>query len=221
MTIAGNTQMMHWNQRRSRLPEGYREVDYLESTGAQWIDTGIVPTNATGVLITFEVPPDNIKDNVLFGVRGDTNTNSRFWININLGGDKKLAWGWNYYYFGHSLLYHAGVTLTLGLNYKDSRICTYNNNNDYSINEHLASITRSCFLFCANNVGQAYFFIKTKVRSCEITSGTSIIRSYIPCVRTSDSKPGMYDLCGSICPLTGTPFYINAGAGKDFLWGEL
>ena len=48
MTIAGNTQMMHWNQRRSRLPEGYREVDYLEGTGAQWIDTGVIPSYASG-----------------------------------------------------------------------------------------------------------------------------------------------------------------------------
>ena len=91
MTIAGNTQMMHWNQRRSRLPEGYREVDYLESTGEQWIDTGIVPTNATGVLITFEVPPDTITDNVLLGARGAPHTNSRFWIHIAQGGDTTLA----------------------------------------------------------------------------------------------------------------------------------
>lgn len=38
--------------------------------------------------------------------------------------------------------------------------------------------------------------------------------NFIPCVRLSDSKPGLYDLCGSICPLTGTPFYINAGTGE-------
>ena len=43
----------------------YVPLEYLESTGEQWIDTGIVPTNATGVLITFEVPPDNNTDNVL------------------------------------------------------------------------------------------------------------------------------------------------------------
>ena len=213
MIFANNSMLMF----RSRNQSPYVPLEYLESTGEQWIDTGIVPTNATGVLITFEVPPDNNTDNVLFGVRGDTNTDSRFWININWGIHKQLAWGWNEFHLGHSILHHAGVTLTLGLNYKDSRICTYNHNNDHSIkNEHLASITRSCFLFCANNAGQAYFFIKTKVRSCEITSGTSIIRSYIPCVRTSDSKPGMYDLCGSICPLTGTPFYINSGTGADF-----
>lgn len=44
-----------------------------------------------------------------------------------------------------------------------------------------------------------------------------IMRHYIPALRTADNKPGMYDLCESICPLTGTPFYINSGTG-DFLY---
>lgn len=39
------------------------------------------------------------------------------------------------------------------------------------------------------------------------------IFNLIPCYRKSDGVIGMYDLCGSICPLTNTPFYINAGTG--------
>ena len=41
-----------------------------------------------------------------------------------------------------------------------------------------------------------------------------LLRNFIHCIRKSDSKPGLYDLCKSICPLTGTPFYINAGTGE-------
>ena len=37
---------------------------------------------------------------------------------------------------------------------------------------------------------------------------------FVPCIRKSDNKPGLYDLCGSICPLTGNSFYINAGTGE-------
>lgn len=35
----------------------------------------------------------------------------------------------------------------------------------------------------------------------------------ISCYIKSDGVIGMYDLAGSICPLTGTPFYINSGTG--------
>jgi hypothetical protein len=48
-----------------------------------------------------------------------------------------------------------------------------------------------------------------------------LTRNLFPCVRIADSKPGLYDLCGSISTKTGTSFYVNAGSGADFTWGEL
>lgn len=49
-------------------------------------------------------------------------------------------------------------------------------------------------------------------------NGNNVLTNYVPCYRKSDNKPGMYDLCGSICRLTNSPFYINAGTG-EFLVG--
>ena len=40
----------------------------------------------------------------------------------------------------------------------------------------------------------------------------------ISCYRKSDGVIGMYDLCGTLNSNTGTPFYINEGAGT-FLKG--
>ena len=91
MTIAGNTQMMYWNQRRTRLPEGYREVDYLESTGVQWIDTGIVPDNETGAEMKFLIPPDNGTDNIVFGCKGSSD--SRYWVDVDWGRTDTIQWG--------------------------------------------------------------------------------------------------------------------------------
>ena len=33
----------------SRLPSGYTELEYIESSGAQYMDTGVVPNNKGGV----------------------------------------------------------------------------------------------------------------------------------------------------------------------------
>ena len=33
----------------SRLPSGYTELEYIESSGAQYVDTGVVPNNKGGV----------------------------------------------------------------------------------------------------------------------------------------------------------------------------
>lgn len=41
-----------------------------------------------------------------------------------------------------------------------------------------------------------------------------LVRDYVACVRISDGKPGLYDLTGSICPLTNTPLYVSASGGE-------
>lgn len=33
----------------SRLPSGYTELEYIESSGTQYVDTGVVPNNKGGV----------------------------------------------------------------------------------------------------------------------------------------------------------------------------
>lgn len=50
----------------SVLPDGYRRVQYLESTGTQWIDTGIKLTNESEVKCEFE----NIKESQFVGLFG-------------------------------------------------------------------------------------------------------------------------------------------------------
>lgn len=40
-----------------------------------------------------------------------------------------------------------------------------------------------------------------------------VVRHFIPVVRNSDDKPGMYDLVNDV-------FYTNQGTG-EFTWGEI
>ena len=218
MTIAGNTQMMHWNQRRSRLPEGYREVDYLESTGAQWIDTGVIPSYAIG---------DDVYSQIEFQCL-DLSKQQRI-SGVYTGGD---------IYFTQFFL-NLSPSAIFGVQVNSRQWCTYGEADanwhtaGYDVQAKTANLDGTeypypgiadsvrhrfpLYLFARNNNGAADLPFTGRIRAFAYTD----IRSYIPCVRTADSKPGMYDLCGSICPLTGTPFYINAGAGADFLWGEL
>jgi hypothetical protein len=44
MSVLGNNLLaQYYAQNQRRLPAGYREVEYLEATGTQYIDTGITP----------------------------------------------------------------------------------------------------------------------------------------------------------------------------------
>ena len=39
----------------SRLPSGYTELVYIQSTGTQYIDTGIIPTNRVDIAVKFQL----------------------------------------------------------------------------------------------------------------------------------------------------------------------
>ena len=218
MTIAGNTQMMYWNQRRTRLPEGYREVDYLESTGAQWIDTGVIPSYAIGDDVYSQIEfqcLDLSRPQRISGVCDNKENNyNQLFINMTpsaILGFQANSIDWLTYGKADTDWHTAGY---------DVRTKTANlDGTEYQYPSIASSVEYSftLYLFARNKNGVTDLPFTGRIRAFAYTD----IRSYIPCVRTADSKPGMYDLCGSICPLTGTPFYINAGAGADFLWGEL
>ena len=217
MTIAGNTQMMYWNQRRSRLPEGYRKVDYLESTGVQWIDTGVIPSYARGDDVYSQIEFKCLDISRLQRISGVSEGEEKFiQFFLNHGSPSILgvevnSLSWITYGEADTDWHTAGYDVRTKTANFDGTEYPYPSIADY------VEYSLPLYLFARNSDGKTELFFTGRIRSFTYTD----IRSYIPCVRISDSKPGMYDLCGSICPLTGTPFYINAGAGVDFRWGEL
>ena len=44
------------------------------------------------------------------------------------------------------------------------------------------------------------------------------VRHFVPCIRNSDKRTGLLDLCGSSSPSTGTPFYASADGGASTPW---
>ena len=217
MTIAGNTQMMHWNQRRSRLPEGYREVDYLESTGLQWIDTGVIPSHAGGDDVYSQIEfkcLDIFRMQRISGVSEGDEKIIQFFLNRGspaIWGVQVNSLDWFTYGEADTDWHTAGYDVRTKTANFDGTEYPYPSIADY------VEYSLPLYLFARNSDGKTDLSFTGRIRALTYTD----IRSYIPCVRISDSKPGMYDLCGSICPLTGTPFYINAGSGVDFRWGEL
>ncbi len=60
--------------------------------------------------------------------------------------------------------------------------------------------------------GKADYLFKGRLYYLRFFDHTgTMVRSFIPCYRKSDGEIGLYDFCGSICPQTGTPFYVNLG----------
>lgn len=201
------------------LPEGYAECEYIESTGTQWIYCPWrIGRTISEVEIKTEVYP--IQENGYGAFVGTDVFSSletyytrldggRFGFFINQStsvynsGHSHSSWHNVYATLknGVKTLEIDGIALsqphtgTIQGNPSNLALCTYGNG-------------RAAEIYCGR-LKKTDVYIKANLGFINV--------EFLPCIRLSDNKPGMYDLCGSICPLTGTPFYINAGSG-EFLY---
>lgn len=200
------------------LPSGYKRVDYLNSTGEQYINTGANATSQTAYSINcrfYEKFDGNSQ--TMCGTRGtndsDGNTNQRLVIYryTDSKGDRIILQRGEF-----STTPHLTADTNFH-NYYSSAEKRYIDN--YLYDSHsVTSANTPMYLFAQNF--STMLMAKADIKRFVMWDGNTMVRDMVPCVRLSDNKPGMYDTQGSTCSLTGTPFYINSGSGRDFIAGE-
>ena len=192
------------------LPEEYQQVEYIESTGAQYIDTDVKPTNNTVVEIKYASNLDASSYFMLYGSRTSVSSNDKhsFYKESNtgyyagFGGDNLSGSG---IYNTSSTELHTIKNGARGLYVDDILITTYQN---YTFNS-----TLSMYLFGlnqANTLDSRTF--KGKIYSCKIYEDSSLIRDFIPCYSKTDNVVGLYDIVNDV-------FYTNRGTG-EFIEGD-
>lgn len=189
----------------SLLPEGYTELEYIASTGTQYIDTGFKPNQDTRVVMDVWMTEENtLAANDFFGARTSASSKA-FAVQRNTSTDKFQ----HFYNNGYDDLSFGDHTI---------RQIIEMNKNVLSINETTHERTYSSFqcdyslyLFAVNNAGVAQFFSNIKVFSCKIYDNDVLIRDYIPCINPS-GVIGLYDKINKT-------FYGNAGTG-NFIAGH-
>ncbi len=190
----------------NNLPNNYIELEYIESTGTQWIDTGFKPNQNTGMDVTFKMtdftdypPVSNSRNEVranYFGMAVLSNTQFRFMYasqlaDLNVG--ETLLNDFNNYYLNKNLAYINGV-----LNH------TFNSTT-YQVNCNL-------YIFADNINNKIARYGKMQMKRYKLYDNGNLIRDFIPCYRESDNEVGMYDIINNT-------FYTNSGTGT-FIKGE-
>lgn len=193
----------------SGLPEGYTEVEYIQSDGNQGIQTGEKPT--ADIKITIDVAPKtNISPSVQYmyyssyipsssGTRyyflaqwsrdgtqisnGSTGSAATFkTVNSNTT-ERRMVIETDYQAKIAAIIGEAQVTLTdIATNTRMSNIILLNNPS----------------LITTNG-------LNAKLYSCQIEKGGTLTRNFVPCVDPNGAV-GIYDLVGA-------QFYANAGTG--------
>ena len=184
-------------QKEDVLPSGYQRVEYIESSGSQYILTDIIPTNTMGAYAKAS-SNDSSSDLLYFGAR--TITNGRFWVG---NSSQRIYVGWNTNTF-HNI--EDGSINEINFNFLNSRKLSVNNTVVRSSIATLESQTYPIAIFAGNNIGSITNKSKIKLYDFKISEGNKIVNEYIPCYKTSGTVIGLYDIMNGV-------FYPNNGSG--------
>lgn len=186
------------------LPDEYRQVEYIESTGTQYIDTGFTPNQDTKVIVDYQFT--EVTSAFLFGRRTDIGKDG-YTINVSNGN------------LVSSYASENPANKSLGVAANTNRHIVDKNKNKVYLDGVLKYTHAYTEFACSNTLEllaanhgpvSGYLPSKTKLYSVKIYDDETLTREYIPCYKKnadgSDGDIGLYDL------VTDT-FFTNAGTG--------
>ena len=188
----------------------YVELDYIQSSGTQYIDTGVDLSNhntSYEIDLDFMYLNDESVHAYFFGTQESI---SPFKYAFFRTYSSEIQWSlWDY------------ETQSLSMN-RNTRYRTKSKNDgivvSLSIDDSVISSSESrtsvvtsypLFLSARNLAGTAESFSSMRIYSSKILIDDILIRNFIPCYRKSDYVAGLYDMVNGV-------FYTNQGTG-DFI----
>ena len=181
-----------------KLPSGYKEVEYIQSSGTQYINTGFIPKYDSRIVLDAEVTNSSIAC-ALFGARGaasGTNPLANTLFSLSGGAIRSD-------YYGSSV---SSTTTVSGRTIfdKNKNVVSFGSNT-ITNNSSTASSNQTLFLFAVQTAGSATLLATMKLYACQIYDNGTLVRDFYPCTNESGAV-GLYDLVGK-------QFYSNAGTG--------
>ena len=195
-----------------KLPAGYRQVDYIESTGTQYVDTGFSAPLGFSVDCDIEMTSIANNYNMILGSHDTASPYYRNLLAVTNGGQWELG-AYDVFYFGSA---------SVGKRYVVDA-CTISGNMRCIVNGEAQDVdagsninpersSRTIYLFGMNYTAGLYP-AKMRLYGLKLYSDANkevVVRDYIPC-KTAENVAGLYDMVEG-------KFYGNAGTGA-FLYG--
>lgn len=181
------------------LPEGYEQLEWIESTGRQYIDTEIIFTNTNGFRAEYLCPVSPVGGNHnLCGSRTDEGTDSRCLIGSNGYSDESsvVYVGWNKLVVTQLQLVKDNFQDVVSVNYLNSRKLECRGNATADLTESLVEQTSTFCLFgasYASNTSAPILYGEYRLFSFQISAGSACIRDFVPARRLSDGVIGLYE----------------------------
>lgn len=183
----------------SRIPSAYQEVEYIQTTGTQYINTGFVPDQDSRAIVDVELVSTS-SSTAIFGSRTGNGTAENSLALWNVSGILRFDYD--------EQVNSTGIAVG-GRHFVD-------------INKNVAIIDNQTFTATYGTFSSVYNFLlgtcvnggvadnrmsSGKWYSCKLYDNGTLIRDLVPCYRKADNVAGMYDLVNRV-------FYTNAGTGS-------
>lgn len=198
------------------LPEGYVQLEYIESSGTQYIDTGINADSELKLYMDIQWTGGSTNYQNCFGAISTADGNKRFHFNPTSENVISAQIGTNdtsvFVYDGHNyktrfqaIVDVPNLNITTWVNntiQTRGLVTQYSDNFDLGITFWLFQrhgIVYPCYL-------RVYRFTMYRL--------DNLVRDFIPCCRKSDNAFGLYDLVNNV-------FYINQGTGTFIAGSQL
>lgn len=190
---------------RQGLPSGYTELEYIQSSGTQHIDTGFVPNQDTRVVMDFDaVSIPNGKTATLFSARGN-GTNGGWSVNAFAVFAQSS--------FTTLVDQYASAYVTPSVSSSGRHTVDKNKNVTFFDGNEIQRFTYTAFtsavqlrlLYDNQPSGGDEHPFGGKLYSCQIYDNGNLVRDFIPCINPSGAV-GLYDKVTKA-------FFGNAGTG--------
>lgn len=194
------------------LPKEYQEVEYIESTGTQYIDTGINEKN-----IKYEIDFEKIGNNGHIFSRWRMGYS--FYNILALSYDELVYGIYNGSFMYSNLSNFSRITVTAStfngnnsITVKEGNDIVYENNwNTFAYHVYL-----NYYLFAENDYNTTSNYFIGRIYSFKMYNSNNnvLMQHLIPCYRKADCVAGMYDLVSG-------EFFTNQGTGEFIIGGEI
>ena len=198
-----------------RLPSEYQECEYIESSGTQYINSGIKLQFEYGFDVKFytnSVVASSGNYGCIFG--GRYQSSNRDYQLTSYGSNGTLRWGGSDSSASGAKAYIVQYTI---------QECSLHNGVFTDCNGNTKTLTKThiespvnAYLFGLNNNGSfAQSGSGCRIYYLKIYDDTdTLIRDFVPCYRKADTEIGMYDTVNDT-------FYTNQGSGTFTKGGDV
>ena len=151
---------------KGKLPSTYRKLEYIQSSGKQYIDTGVIVKDITEIKVDFQAVT------ILSG----ENQYASAWVDYS----NHIQIGIN----GNTFMDSGGVT------YSQTASVTARTQ---AVGVPVGTVNLHLYLFAQSESTGALHYSSGRIFSCQITTADGLVRNFVPC-KNPDGVIGMYDV---------------------------